>query len=108
MSEEIDIVERLENGLTAGTPLRWTVTDIHREAASEITRLRAENDDQAHKLLIAGWRKDGDGSVWTPPENDEIERLRGELDGQDKAATEWAKTFPPPRPRNHEQAPSLS
>lgn len=42
MSKEIDIVSRLLEGSSVGTQLRWVVTDVHREAASEITRLRGE------------------------------------------------------------------
>lgn len=37
-----DIVERLREGRTNGTALRWCVTDIHREAADEIEWLRKE------------------------------------------------------------------
>ena len=37
-----DIVKRLREGRTDGTDLRWSVTDVHLEAAAEIARLRAE------------------------------------------------------------------
>jgi hypothetical protein len=37
-----DVVERLREGRTDGTVLRWSVTDIHREAAAEIEWLRKE------------------------------------------------------------------
>lgn len=37
----IDIVRRLREGRTEGTDLRWQPSDIHREAAAEIERLRA-------------------------------------------------------------------
>lgn len=47
-----DLVTRLTEGRTAGTSLRWTVTDIHREAATalaakdaEIARLRGIIND---------------------------------------------------------------
>jgi len=36
----MDIVKRLREGRTNGTDLRWSVTDAHREAATEIERLR--------------------------------------------------------------------
>jgi len=35
-----DIVHRLLTGTTDGTALTWTVTEIHTEAAREITRMR--------------------------------------------------------------------
>ena len=40
-----DIVTRLRAGTTDGTSLTWAVTDIHQEAADQIERLRAENED---------------------------------------------------------------
>lgn len=58
-----------------GVGVKPMLTELPDAIASELQRLQAENDDQAHKLLIAGWRKDGDGSVWTPPENAEITAL---------------------------------
>ena len=42
--QEIDIVTRLREGRSNGSNHRWTVTNIHREAADEIERLRAEVD----------------------------------------------------------------
>lgn len=37
---EWDIVVRLREGRSNGTDLRWTVTQVHREAADEIEQLR--------------------------------------------------------------------
>jgi hypothetical protein len=40
---ELDaLVERLREGRTNGTALRWTVTPIHLEAAQAIAELRAQ------------------------------------------------------------------
>jgi hypothetical protein len=38
--QSTDLVTRLREGRMDGTGLRWSVTDIHREAADEIARLR--------------------------------------------------------------------
>jgi hypothetical protein len=43
-TKRFDIVIRLREGRTDGTDLRWDVTDVHREAADEIVRLRAALD----------------------------------------------------------------
>lgn len=66
-----------------GVGIKPMLTELPDAIASEIERLQAENDDQAHKLLIAGWRKEDDGSVWIPPENEEITRLRGEAEARE-------------------------
>lgn len=53
-----DIRKRLREGRTDGTDLRWTVTEVHREAADEIDRLLAERDEaraQVAKLRRAQW-----------------------------------------------------
>lgn len=50
-----DIVERLREGRTDGTALRWAVTDIHREAADEIERLRAEVERLKKRV---SWQRD--------------------------------------------------
>ena len=42
---EWDIVQRLREGRTNGSNLLWGVSDIHREAADEIERLREERDE---------------------------------------------------------------
>lgn len=34
------LIERLRNGMTEGSDLRWHVTPIHREAADALERLR--------------------------------------------------------------------
>jgi hypothetical protein len=36
-----DLVKRLTEGRTTGSNLRWTVTDIHREAAVALTEAQA-------------------------------------------------------------------
>lgn len=51
------ISERLREGRTAGTDLRWHVTDIHREAADVIDALvaaleRADNEGQKGQLSL--------------------------------------------------------
>lgn len=70
-----------------GVGIKPMLTELPDAIASEIERLRAENDDQAHKLLIAGWRKEDDGSVWIPPENEEVTRLRGEAEAREAEIT---------------------
>ena len=99
-----DIVERLREGRTDGTALRWSVTDIHHEAASEIERLRlaftelnAEVCQRLGKALGYPWfRDDQENFPGATEENgvctgdhvaesiadeaaDEIERLREAL-----------------------------
>lgn len=51
------ISERLREGRTAGTDLRWHVTDVHREAADVIDALvaaleRAANEGQKGQLSL--------------------------------------------------------
>lgn len=37
-----DLIKRLREGRTTGSNLRWTVTDIHREAAAALAEAQAE------------------------------------------------------------------
>jgi hypothetical protein len=48
-----DIVERLREGKTDGTHLRWMVTNIHLEAAAEVERLRGENSYLSEEVISA-------------------------------------------------------
>lgn len=54
-----DLVKRLREGRTDGSDLRWTVTDIHVEAAAEIERLR--NTGNA-VIEVYAKMEDGDGN----------------------------------------------
>lgn len=45
-----DIVTRLREGRSTGTALRWTVTDVHREAADEILRLQKLVEEMGNLL----------------------------------------------------------
>ena len=81
MSE--DLIERLREGRTTGTDLRWTVTPEHLEAAAEIERLRA-------KLASAKEVIEPFAAVLTAPDLDP-NALLGEVItvGHLRAAAEW-------------------
>lgn len=49
---EWNIVQRLRDGRTNGSNLLWSVTAIHREAADEIERLRAENERLSQRVQL--------------------------------------------------------
>jgi hypothetical protein len=51
-----DIVDRLRKGTTDGSHLRWTVTDIHIEAADTIETLRAQLA-QARNAALGPFKK---------------------------------------------------
>lgn len=71
------ISERLREGRTAGTDLRWHVTDIHREAADVIDALVAALDTFVSEYVELV--NSGDAGFWEPEDEPKVKAARAAL-----------------------------
>ncbi len=79
MTDYTDLIARLREGRTTGSHLRWTVTDIHREAADAIAALQEVLSFYASESL---WDHDGGLDGLTPMERDCGQKARSLLYGR--------------------------